>query len=37
MWDPTDSLKEDVLFNDALKTFYLHLYDTGHMVKGPFM
>ena len=25
--------KEDVLFNDALNTFYLQLYGVGHMVK----
>ena len=23
----------NVLFNDALKTFYLHLYGVGHIVK----
>ena len=26
--------KENVLFNDALNTFYLQLYGVGHMVKG---
>ena len=32
--DHSDSKKEgNVLFNDALKTFYLRLYGIGHMVK----
>ena len=34
--DHSDSEKErerNVLFNDALNTFYLRLYDVGHMVK----
>ena len=26
-------MKEMFLFNDTLKTFYLQLYDIGHMVK----
>ena len=25
----------NVLFNDALNTFYLRLYGVGHMVKNP--
>ena len=25
----------NVLFNDALNTFYLRLYGVGHMVKKP--
>ena len=29
--------KRNVLFNDALNTFYLRLYGVGHMVKGPFL
>ena len=28
-----DERKGNVLFNDALNTFYLQLYDIGHMVK----
>ena len=27
--------KGNVLFNDALNTFYLRLYGVGHMDKGP--
>ena len=26
-------MKENVLFNDALNTFYLRLHEVGHMVK----
>ena len=26
-------MKEGIVFNDALNTFYLRLYDVGHMVK----
>ena len=29
--------KRNVLFNDALSTFYLRLYDIRHMIKGPFV
>ena len=28
--------EKNVLFNNALNTFYLRLYGVGHMVKGPF-
>ena len=26
---------EEILFNDALNTFYLRLYGVGHMIKNP--
>ena len=29
----TERKEGNVLFNDALNTFYLQLYDVGHMVK----
>ena len=29
-------LEENILFNDALDTFNLRLYDVGHMVKDHF-
>ena len=29
--------KNNVLFNDALNTFYLRLYGVRHMVKDPFL
>ena len=33
-YQPSDTRKkENVLFNDALNTFYLRLYGVGHMVK----
>ena len=31
--DNNDERKGNVLFNDALNTFYLRLYGVGHMVK----
>ena len=30
---PEGRKEGNVLFNDALNTFYLRLYDVGHMVK----
>ena len=34
MYSSLDRKEENVLFNDALNTFYLRLYGVGHMVKN---